>query len=478
MTLQNPPVTEKAFPRLSASAQRHFFLLFGISSLILLVCSSVRHALFQSGAFDLGIFDQFAYLISRGLPPISSFIGHHQMGDHAAYSFYPIAIFYRIWADVHWLFLIQAVALASGIFPIGQLALRAGLSESKALLLGYVYLLYPLIFNVNLFDFHPEVMALPCILWAVLFARQDRYFPFLGCIVFILGCKAVLSLTVLAMGVWLVIFERKKACGTTAIALGLIWFVIATQVVIPYFRGGEAAAVGRYDEFGDSVLAIAINVLKNPLLVARRLFTLPNLEYLIYLFIPLGWAIVPRYCAPLIGAAPILFINLITDYYPQKNLTQQYSVPILPFLILVAIATLAANKSWIKHRRIILIWSIVFFIALGKYGYFWSRYLRSLDTLEAMRTAVSYVESTGSVLTTHAIAPHLTHRPVVRLISPAVLDSGELNTFDYVITNMRHPGWENSVEVSEALRAQLETTQEFTEAFEQDGVYLFVRQPN
>lgn len=59
-----------------------------VSALILFACSSLRHALFQSAAFDLGIFDQAIYLISQGEPPISSFTNHHIMGDHAAWIFY------------------------------------------------------------------------------------------------------------------------------------------------------------------------------------------------------------------------------------------------------------------------------------------------------------------------------------------------------------------------------------------------------
>ena len=70
---------------------------------ILFLCSSLRHALFQSTAWDLGIFDQVIYLISQGKPPISSFLGFHIMGDHASWIFYILALFYKIYPDVHWL---------------------------------------------------------------------------------------------------------------------------------------------------------------------------------------------------------------------------------------------------------------------------------------------------------------------------------------------------------------------------------------
>jgi uncharacterized membrane protein len=73
----------------------------GVSTLILLACSSLRHELFQSTASDLAIFDQAIYLISQGQPPISSLIGFHIIGDHASLIFYPLALLYKIYPSVY-----------------------------------------------------------------------------------------------------------------------------------------------------------------------------------------------------------------------------------------------------------------------------------------------------------------------------------------------------------------------------------------
>ena len=130
----------------------------GASALILFACSSLRHALFQSGAFDLGIYDQVVYLMSQGQPPISSFLGFHHLGNHAAWAVYFLSLLYKIYPDVHWLLAVQAVALALGALPMWHLARGAGQTEQQAVAMAAVYLLYPLVFNVNLFEFHPEVI--------------------------------------------------------------------------------------------------------------------------------------------------------------------------------------------------------------------------------------------------------------------------------------------------------------------------------
>ncbi len=451
---------------------RILWLIFGISSLVLFFCASLRHWLFQSNALDLGWFDQSLYLISQGKPPIVSFSEDHILGDHAAFIFYPLALFYLIYPTVQWLFLVQAIALSISIFPLWLLAKQAGLKDNLALTIVGVYLLYPLIFNVNLFDFHSEVIALPTIFWAVLAARAKKIIQFIVAIFLILSCKAVLSLTVAAMGLWLLLFENRKKYGFLALCLGVFWFIITTQLIIPQFSGDEVAAVGRYSFLGDSVTEIITNLVLQPNIILSRLFTLANLEYIILLFIPLIWSLSPRYLNPLVASTPPLILNLLTDYQPQKDLVHQYSIAILPFLLLSVIATLAANKALIRKSQYIILWSLIAFLALGKYGYFTSRYLEQIETVSAMREAVKLVPAEAKVLTSPQISPHLTHRSVIKL---AIKDREPIDVekFDYILLNTRYPGWENSQETVNNLIKELEKKSNFKLKFEQNNVILF-----
>jgi uncharacterized membrane protein len=229
------------------------FGIVGLSTLVLFFFSSLRHALFQSGAGDLGIFDQGVYLISQGVSPNSSLINYkfdiHILADHAAFILYPLSIFYKIYPDIHWILLIQSIALSSGAVPAFKLAIQKGLSNNHGYLIALIYVLSPLIFNANLFDFHPDVIAIPFFLWAVLWSRADKLFSFCVAIIIILSCKAVFALTVIFMGIWLILFEKRLLMGVISISVGIIWFVIATQIIIPVL-GGEAAStvrhIGRY----------------------------------------------------------------------------------------------------------------------------------------------------------------------------------------------------------------------------------------
>lgn len=446
----------------------------GLAALVFFLASSVRHGLFQSGAFDLGYFDQAIYLISRGELPIVSFWGYHFLGGHADWMVYPLAGLYWLYADVHWLFAVQAIALALGAIPAYHLALQAGVKPPQATALAAAYLLYPLVFNLTLFDFHPEVMALPLMLTAIWAARADRVGWFTFCTVLALGCRDGLSLTIAAMGIWLFFWERKRLCGAIALLSGVIWFLVAVKWLIPIFRPEGVEATLRYAYLGDSVLEIAQNLFLRPDLILGRVFSLPTLEYLVLLLAPLLWGLHPRHLTPLVAAVPMLVVNILSESPTQRNLVHQYSLPILPFLLLAVISAVAAHNAWVRQPRRIVLWATVAFLLLGKYGHFGSLYLESLDTWGATRQAIAQITTDESVLTTHAIVPHLTHRPQIRF---TLADTPfDLQQFKYVLLDTRHPGWRSTPDYAQGLVKQLQGDRRFQLQLQRDGVFLFVQQ--
>ena len=466
--------------------KRHCLIyLISFSSLILLISSSLKHLLYQSTAWDLGIFDQAIFLISQNTPPISSFLGIHILGDHAALIFYPLAILYKLYPSVYWLFLVQAIALSLGAFFIYQLAKKSQLKESLALTLSGVYLLYPLIFNINLFDFHTDVIALSAIFWAILAVRRRNLWGFMAALILMASCKGILGITIAAMGLWLIL-EKERLYGAIALIFGSSWFLIANKIIIPYFTQNTHSIdrhLSRYSYLGDSYLAILKNLFINPLLILGGIFNGTNFGYLLLLLIPLLWGLLPRrnalvkpntwYCfLPLIAALPTLLMNLLANDPGQKDLLHQYSLPILPFLLLVIINLLKEEKTLLRRPRWIILWSLVTFFALAKVGYFTSRYLSSLDTWQATNNAIAQIKTQGGVFTSAEIAPHLTHRLLVKLTTNGS-ESLELNQFDYVLLNLRHPGWESSPELLHQFREKVEKNSEFQLSYQKDDVMLF-----
>ena len=228
---------------------------------------------------------------------------------------------------------------------------------------------------------------------------------------------------------------------------------------------------------GNSVLEIAKNIILKPQIILSYLFNLVNLEYLLLLFIPVIWGISWQHLTNLIPAIPTLFLNLLTDYQPQKDLIHQYSLPIVPFLILTVIASLAAGHSWLKTNRNIIIWSIVAFLALAKFGYFSSKYLTYLDTWKATREALTKIDADGSVITSAYMAPHLTHRSIVELAVEGP-HSKDITQFDYILLNLRHPGWNSTPEIVNNLLNQAQQNPQFQIVYQKDDIFLFQKLTN
>lgn len=491
---------------------------------IFFLCSSLRHALFQSTAFDLGIFDQAIYLIGQNQTPFSSLMGIHILGDHAAVIYYPLALLYKIYPDVHWLLLVQAVALSLGAWPSWSLARLAGLNQEQSRAIALIYLLYPVVFNINLFDFHPEVIALPALLAAVLAARLNKIVWFCTAILLVLSCKAVLSLTVAAMGFWLFFCEKKQRYGAIALLLGAAWFLIASQKIIPFFSGSEVAGVGRYSYLGKSVLEIIINLILKPQLVLGKIFSFDTFKYLFLLTLPVIWLLLPfsgklrlQYLTALIPAIPTLLINILSDLPFQRSLAYQYSVPVIPFLFLAAIAKEEARKReerrgnneenkankpqvftsvslenffpleftnfhknniifqlWqgIQLPKTMIIWSLIIFLFLGEYKDFYL-YLNRLDTWQATREAVAQVQPQSSILTDNRLAPHFAHRPIVKLLSQ-ISPQTNLAEFQYILLNLRHP-WPDTEKLGDTLADRLKNSPDFKLTYQKNEVLLFKR---
>lgn len=457
---------DKKFPRLNTVGA-----IILISTIILFISSTLRHELFNSSG-DLAFFDQGIYLISQGKTPISSIIGFHALADHAAWILYFLALLYKIYPSVYWLFAVQSFALGLGALPTYLLALQAGLEKTQALAMMAVYLLYPVVYNSNLCDFHPDVIAVPALLTAIFAARTKRIIWFCISIILVLACKAVLSLTVAAMGVWLLFFEKRRLYGAIALFSGTAWFLIANELIIPFF-GGEAALLNRhlyrYSYLGNSFSETVQILLSHPEVIFKNIFSSINLEYLVSLIAPILWGLKPQYMLPLIGAIPCIALNILADHPSQKNLVLHYSLAALPFLMVAIIASLASGKTWIKQNRVIIIWSLVGFLVLGKWGLFTSRYLRNVDNWQATKDAIALIKTPDSVFTTDIITPHLTHRELISF----KYNPKELNNYHYILLNLRHPGWAASAEDYQNLYNQLQTQPEFKLQYQRDDVYLF-----
>ena len=448
------------------------------ATLVLMITSSLRHALFQTGALDLALFDQWIYLLSRDLPPISSFFRFHILGDHAAFILYPVSFFYRLFPDIHWLFLIQAFALAMGAVPIYALGVQLGLSSRDCKAITLCYIFYPAVFNINFYaDFRPETIAVPAMLWAVWAGTANKSGQLIAAVILILSCKDTLSLTVIALGIWFWLFNHQRVYGWGCMIAGSLWFVFTICYLVPLLRNGEPGGIGFYSSLGGSLSNVAFNVLTNPWLLINRALMPDRLFYYLLLIAPVILGLHWRQIGVMIPALPMLLLNILSDYGSQRDLIHHYSLAIFPFILFWLARSLSEyrkrkQRQWLNFQFLVG-WSIIAFIALGKYEYFFSRYLTHLPNLSSMYQAIELVQPADSVLAPSNYCPHLSHRTIIHEFSNIVPTPSQLKQYDTVILYLQYSkqkeNWENVIQ----LKKELEKLSEFESTYSQNDVLLF-----
>ena len=463
----------------SRHQQSAFFLsaLVAIASLVLFFFSSLQLWLFRAGN-DLGFFDQLVYLLSQGKTPVSTLLeGVHLIGDHGAIILYPLALLYVIYPSVYWLLAVQAIALASGAVPLYALSRASGLSVSYARAIAVCYVLYPAIFNINFYtEFRPETIAVPALLWAVLAAKKRNSSQLAIAVIIVLSCKEAMSLTVVGLGLWLAISGR-RLYGLGCIVAGIAWFVFAAVYLIPTFRGGhQMAGTWHYESLGTTLTEIAFKVLTNPQIFLSRALAGDRLFYYLLLILPIIWGLHWRKISAIIPALPMLGLNILADFPRQRDLIHQYSLPIIPFLFIWLIASVVyftkhRQRGW-RSPRLLIIWSVVAWLALAKYGYFWTRYAPLFSNVSAVREAVSLVEPDARVLTSGYIAPHLSQRQVLMLLGDTNAETVKQHDLDTVLIAYQHLGLGTSNAAAEQTIKELLESSSFNLVYQQQDVYL------
>ena len=89
------------------------YLLIALAASLMLVIALGRWLSLASNAWDLGIFTQFSWMLSRGyFSEPASLTGWPVLADHASFVLVPISFLYRFWSSPAYLLTFQVFALA------------------------------------------------------------------------------------------------------------------------------------------------------------------------------------------------------------------------------------------------------------------------------------------------------------------------------------------------------------------------------
>ena len=155
--------------------RRPFLILTIIYTTVLFGSTALSHFLLASHVWDLGIFEQFNWLIANGhINTISSLRDITPLQDHFALLLLPIALIYKLLPNAYTLLALQSLALGSLTALSAELCRRRNIAPQLTWALAIAITLNPYSFLVNRFQFHVEVLTLPLMLLAITETTQKR----------------------------------------------------------------------------------------------------------------------------------------------------------------------------------------------------------------------------------------------------------------------------------------------------------------
>lgn len=217
--------------------------------------------------------------------------------------------------------IVQAAAIALAVIPLWRLARdEARLRVGATAVVTAAFALAPTLHRANLSAFHPELIALPALLWAYLRARQGHWKRYAGLVVLVLLCRADLGLTVAALGVLLVTLGRRRAGLLTAIA-GLGWSIVAVIVIGPDAPDRALTPASEFVARATAPLEAFPRLVLHPIIEVRELLAEPSVLFLVVVLAPLLFLplVAPR---ALIVAVPGLALAMIADRSVQRAAQQ------------------------------------------------------------------------------------------------------------------------------------------------------------
>jgi uncharacterized membrane protein len=299
--------------------------------------SLFRHDHFGSNAADLGIQDQtvWGYSHFRVIP--NTVLGvPNLLGDHFHPVLLVLAPLYWIWASPEVLLVAQAVLLAVAGVPIflwgaEQLGKLAGLGFQAS------YLIFWGVLSGVLFDFHHIAFAVPAVsaaLYATLNRRNRLLWP--AAAVALLTREDV-SLTLLALGLYIILVQRRARLGGALVALGASWFASVIGVVMPALAG-QPYQHWTYRQLGTGPVSAALHVLLHPLSSLELLFT-PFHKVEVWIGLLGNWLFLPLLSPLFIVAIPSFLERFWSSLPTVWSFQFHYSLIEAPILTFAAIDT-------------------------------------------------------------------------------------------------------------------------------------------
>lgn len=216
---------------------------------------------FQQDAYDLSLYDQGIWLLSRFHAPFMTVMGTDMFAAHTVFIFVFLVPLFWVYPHTAALLWLQAMVVASGAIPVYLLARRLLSSTVLATMLAGAYLLNPAIEQGNLEQFHVEAFEAPLLAFAIYAAVVWRPRLLLVVAVLLLMCKQDDALYLVPLGAW-VLLRRDRKVGTAIIGSAVLVGLLENLVIVPALLNGVPTTYAGWWPFGTFSGTVSVVVRK------------------------------------------------------------------------------------------------------------------------------------------------------------------------------------------------------------------------
>jgi len=209
-----------------------------------------------------------------------------------------ILLIYAIYPKTLTLLVVQTAAIALGAVPLFAIT-KERLGKEGGVVIVALYFLYPALWGINLWDWHPVAFSIPFLIGAFYFFSKRNYKLYAISIALALSCKETVAFPVIFLGIYGIRKHRSSLpslgdlskskdaiVSLTTVLIGLGWIALSFTIPgLPHY----SILSSYYGYLGGSIGEIISSSVSNPGLILGHLFRFESFRYYIFLLGPIAF---------------------------------------------------------------------------------------------------------------------------------------------------------------------------------------------
>lgn len=397
---------------------RFFILWVLLLSVLYGLLSVLRHIHFQSGGFDLGIYDQAVWQYSHFLFPYNTIKERFILGDHFTLTLPLLTPLYWIWDNVKILLIFQSIWISFSAIAVYLVTKIRKFSPFVCFSIAFLYSLFYGIQFAIFFDFHPIVLGIGLLAWLIYFLESKKKKLFFITLALALLTQEDMGFALAGLGFIYFLKSYYRKVAIFFIVLGICSSLIATKIVGFFSPGGFEYT----PHISSNLLQIVKDLFNDPQKIQTWFYTLSSFSFL------------PVFS---LGAVAAIVSNLAQFFVTGPEFSRMWSpfthhrAILSIFLLLGTLETLELikrlNKKYINLSLVVfllllsaLFQQFAFHFPLNKLSKF--DYWKSQPWMSDNEKLLKEIPSGASIAAAQNIVPHLSQRKEIYLLYPRIKD--------------------------------------------------------